>query len=142
MVVVSDLVDDIENIHPANKQDVGKRLAIFALADTYGQDMGMYKSPTYKSMKSEKNKINIAFNDAGEELKSNEKNLANFMIAGEDQHFYSAQARIKGNTVVVSSKQVDDPVAVRFCFDHESIPNVFNSAGLPVAPFRTDDWNK
>ncbi len=141
MVVVPDLVDDLSNIHPANKQDVGKRLANLALAETYHIDMGLYKSPTFKSMERNKNKLTISFNDAGDELKSTRKHPSGFLIAGADKEFLPAKAIIKGNKVVLTSKEVKDPVAVRFCFDDNSIPDIFNSAGLPVAPFRTDNWN-
>lgn len=142
MVVVSDLVDDIQNIHPANKLDVGKRLAGFALAEVYGKEIGEYKSPSYSSMTVEKNKIRLAFNHAGAGLRSASKKPVNFLIAGEDRQFVPAEVKIDGETVVVSSKNIKNPVAVRFCFDDVSMPDVFNSAGLPLAPFRTDNWNE
>jgi len=140
MVVISDLVDNIKDIHPKNKLDVGKRLAAYALTETYKQNMGEYKSPSYESMKIEKDKVRISFNHAAEGLRCTGKIPAKFMIAGVDQKFVPGTAKIEGNTVLVSSKQVKTPVAVRFCFDDSTMPDIFSNYGLPVTPFRTDKW--
>jgi len=140
MVVISDLVDDIKDIHPKNKLDVGKRLAVFALAETYKQNVGSYKSPTYESMKIEKKKIQLFFNNVPTRLECTGKSSVKFMIAGEDQKFVEASAKIEGNKIVVSSKLVKNPLAVRYCFDDISTPDVFTYEGLPLAPFRTDKW--
>ena len=140
MIVVSDLVDDIKDIHPKNKLDVGKRLAAYALAETYHQNVGAYKSPFYESMQVEKDKIRISFSNTLTGLKCTSKDPAKFLIAGADQKFVEAIAKIDGNTILVSSKLVKNPVAVRFCFDNTSIPDVFSNEGLPLAPFRTDQW--
>lgn len=140
MVVISDLVDDVKNIHPKNKLDVGKRLGLYALAETYKQNVGAYKSPMYKSMTVEKNKIQLSFDNVITGLKCTGKKPDKFLIAGADQKFVKATAKIKGNTIVVYSKQVKTPVAVRYCFDNTSTPDMFSDEGLPLAPFRTDDW--
>lgn len=140
MVVVSDLVDNIKDIHPRNKLDVGKRLANYALAETYKQNIGAYKSPSFESMKVEKDKVHINFNNAAAGLKSTGKTPVKFMIAGDDQKFVEATAKIEGNTVILSSKLVKTPVAARFCFDDTLMPDVFSAEGLPLAPFRTDKW--
>lgn len=140
MVVISDLIDDIKNIHPRNKLDVGNRLANYALTETYNKNVGAYKSPTYKSMQIEKNKIIITFNDVITGLNCTGKSSVNFMISGEDQKFVQARAKIDGKTIEVSSKKIKNPVAVRFCFDNTSIPDIFSSEGLPLAPFRSDKW--
>jgi sialate O-acetylesterase len=140
MVVISDLVDNIKDIHPKNKIDVGKRLAAYALAETYKQNVGEYKSPFYESMKIEKGKVRISFSNAAAGLKCTGKNPVKFMIAGDDQKFVEGTAKIEGNSVVVSSKLVKTPVAVRFCFDNTTMPDLFSINGLPVAPFRTDKW--
>jgi sialate O-acetylesterase len=140
MVVVSDLVDDINNIHPLNKKDVGKRLANFALAETYNQEVGAYRSPAYESMQVENNKIRLNFENVITGLKSTGKAPEQFMIAGHDRNFVPAIARIEKSTIVVSAKEVKNPVAVRFCFDDTSLPDVFSNEGLPLAPFRTDRW--
>ena len=140
MVVVSDLVDNIKDIHPQNKLDVGKRLANYALAETYKQNMGTYKSPSFQSMQVEKEKLRISFSNATTGLKSTGKTPVKFLISGEDQKFVPATAKIEGSTVILSSKLVKTPVAVRFCFDDTSMPDVFSTEGLPLAPFRTDKW--
>jgi len=140
MVVISDLVDDIKDIHPKNKLDVGKRLGRYALAETYKQNVGAYKSPMYKSMLVEKNKIQLSFSNIPTGLNCTEKKSGKFLIAGADQKFVKATAKIKGKIIVVSSKQVKTPVAVRYCFDNTSMPDIFSTEGLPLAPFRTDGW--
>ena len=140
MVVISDLVDDVKNIHPKNKLDVGKRLAAFALAENYKQNTGEYKSPAYESMKIEKDKVRLSFSNAAAGLKCTGKSPAKFMIAGDDQKFVEATAKIEGNEVIISSKLVKVPVAVRFCFDDATMPDVFSTGGLPLTPFRTDKW--
>jgi sialate O-acetylesterase len=140
MIVISDLVDDFNNVHPKNKIDVGKRLANYALAETYGQKVGAYKSPTFQSMEIIKNKIRISFNDVITGLVCKGEHPSNFQVAGEDGNFVPAKASIDGKTILVSSKLIKNPVAVHHCFDDASIPNVFSEEGLPLAPFRTDNW--
>ncbi len=139
MVVISDLVDDVTDIHPPNKLDVGKRLANWALAETYGLPVKAYKSPVYKSMKIEKNKIRIFFHNADQGLFCPDKKITHFRIAGDERKFVEAEAKIDGNTIVVSNKKIRQPVAVRFAFDNASIPNLYSKEGLPVSLFRTDN---
>jgi sialate O-acetylesterase len=140
MVVVSDLVDNIKDIHPKNKLDVGKRLASFALAETYKLDVGTFKSPAFQSMQVAGNEIRLSFENVLTGLKSTGKTPAQFLVAGADRKFVPASAKIDGKTILVSSKEIINPVAVRFCFDDTSMPDVFSSEGLPLAPFRTDNW--
>ena len=140
MVVISDLVDNIKDIHPKDKLNVGKRLANYALTQTYKQDVGAYKSPDYQSMVVEKGKIRMTFDNVLTGLKSTGKSPEKFLIAGEDQKFVPATAKIDGKSIILSSKEVKIPVAVRFCFDDTTMPDVFSSEGLPLAPFRTDKW--
>jgi len=140
MIVISDLVDNVKDIHPRNKIDVGKRLANFALAETYKQTIGAYKSPAYQSMQTEKDKLRVSFSNVLTGLKSTGKTPMQFLIAGGDQKFVPATAKIEGSTVILSSKLVKNPVAARFCFDDTSMPDVFSTEGLPLAPFRTDKW--
>jgi len=142
MVVISDLVDDVKNIHPLNKQDVGKRLANWAFAEVYGLPVKAYKSPFYKSMMIEKNKIRITFHNAGNGLFCPDKEITHFRIAGKDRQFVDAKAKIDGNTIVVYNKSIKEPVAVRFAFDNVSIPNLFSTEHLPVSLFRTDNWEE
>ncbi len=140
MVIITDLVDDIKNIHPKNKIPVGERLAKLALAETYKQDVGAYKSPTYKNMKVKDGKIQVFFNDVLTGLKYTDKSSTKFIIAGSDKKFVPAKAKIEGKTIVVYSDEIKELVAVRFCFDNTTLPDVFSNEGLPVAPFRTDKW--
>lgn len=141
MVVISDLVNNINDIHPQMKKEVALRLANYALAETYGKKIAAYKSPTYKEMKLEKNKIRIYFNDAdhGLMVKTN-KTPTEFYIAGEDKNFLPAMAKIEGSTVVVWNKGIKNPVAVRFGFTNAAMPDLFSKEGLPVNLFRTDYW--
>ncbi len=139
VVVISDLVDNVKDIHPQFKKPVGERLANLALSDTYGKTGIVYKSPLYKSMKVEKGKIRITFDNAPNGLISKGGEPTEFQIAGEDKKFYPAKAKIEGNTVVVSAKEVKNPVAVRFAWSNASIPNLFSKEGLPVPSFRTDN---
>lgn len=140
MVVITDLVDDINNIHPKHKKQVGYRLANRALAQTYGLKNIIYKNPSFDNMKIDKNKISINFKNTEGGLTSDGQPLTEFQIAGADQHFFKAYAIIKGNTVIVSSPEVKDPVAVRFAFSNAPQPHLFGKSRLPVIPFRTDDW--
>ncbi len=134
-------ISDIKDIHPRNKQDVGKRLALWALAKTYGKADLVYSGPLYKSMKVDGNKIRIAFEHVGGGLVSRDgKPLTWFTIAGEDKNFVEAKAEIDGESVVVSADAVANPVAVRFGWHQEAEPNLSNKAGLPASPFRTDTW--
>lgn len=139
MVVVSDHVDNVKDIHPVNKKPVGERLANIALAEVYGKKEIAYLTPLYKSMKIEKNKIQITFDNVTT-LVSRGGEPTEFMIAGDDKKFYPAKAKIEGNTVIVSAKEVKKPVAVRFAWSNGSISNLFSKEGLPVSVFRTDDW--
>ncbi len=140
MVVITDLVDNIKDIHPKDKLNVGKRLANYALTETYKQNIGAYKSPSFNSMQVEKDKVRLSFSDVLTGLKCTAKTPEKFLIAGDDQKFVPATAKIEGSTIVLSSKLVKTPAAVRFCFDDTSMPDVFSSEGLPLAPFRTDKW--
>jgi sialate O-acetylesterase len=141
MIVITDLVDNINDIHPKMKKEVGNRLANYALAETYGKKDIVYKGPFYRDMKIEKDKIRIYFDGADKGLMSKGDTLREFFIAGSDRNFINARARIDGNSVLVWSKDVKSPVAVRFAFRNGAIPNLFSKEGLPVNPFRTDDWD-
>jgi sialate O-acetylesterase len=142
MVVTTDLVDNIEDIHPRNKKDVGERLALWALAKTYAKPGVVYSGPLYDSMQVDGKQIRVKFQYA-DGLKSRDgKPLSWFQIAGADRNFVKAKAKIDSasGTVIVSSGEVKEPVAVRFAWDQEAMPNLVNGARLPAAPFRTDNW--
>lgn len=143
MVVCTDVVTDLRNIHPTNKQDVGKRLALWALARTYGCKDLEYSGPAFKSMKAQDGKIRLTFDHLGGGLVSRDGAPLNwFVIAGEDKRFVKAQAAIDGDSVVVSSPDVPNPKAVRLGWDERAQPNLMNKAGLPAWPFRTDRWTE
>ncbi len=141
MAVVTDLVDNIDDIHPQNKVDVGNRLALWALAKTYGKKDLVYSGPLYKSMKVDEGKIRLSFAHVGGGLKSRDgKALAQFEIAGDDGKFVAAEAVIDGKEVVVSAKSVEKPTQARFGWSNVANPNLSNKEGLPASPFRTKGW--
>ena len=127
------------NIHPKNKQDVGKRLALIALAKDYGQDV-VYSGPTYKSKTVTDGKVVLSFDDLGGGLVARGGTLKGFAVAGTDRKFVWADAKIVGKTIVVSSPKVKQPVAVRYAWADNPVCNLYNKAGLPASPFRTDTW--
>lgn len=132
-------IGDAADIHPKNKQEVGRRLALNALAKDYGQKVE-YSGPLYKSMKVENGKIRLTFTHVADGLEAKGDKLTGFAIAGEDRKFVWANAEIDGETVVVSSDQVPNPVAVRYAWANNPACNLYNKAGLPAGPFRTDTW--
>ena len=139
MAVTND-IGNLENIHPINKQEVGKRLALWALAKDYGVKNLAYSGPIYKTMEIKKNKITLAFDHADNGMIKKGKYLTDFTIAGVDQVFYKAKAKIVNNVVIVSAKNVKNPVALRFGFTDTAEPNLYNTEGLPASAFRTDSW--
>ena len=141
MAVTTDIVHNLGDIHPRNKRDVGNRLALWALAKTYGKKDLVYSGPLYKSMKVEGNKIRISFAHTGGGLKSrDDKPLSELQIAGADGKFVPAKATIDGKTVVVESEKVASPTQVRFGWHKTANPNLINKEGLPASPFRTKGW--
>ncbi len=141
MVVISDLVDDVKDIHPKNKKDVALRLANWALGETYQQNITGHKSPMFKKMEIKGDKATILFDNApnGFMIKGNGK-ATEFFIAGSDRNFLPAEVKLQKDRIIVSNKKIKEPVAVRFGFSNTAMPNLFSKEGLPVAPFRTDDW--
>ena len=134
-------VGDPDNVHPKDKEPVAQRLALIALAKTYGHKEE-YSGPVYTSMKIQGSAIRLRFTHADGGLVAKGGPLQWFQIAGADQHFVDAQAVIEGDSVVVKSGQVPAPVAVRYAWDNYPFGcNLHNAAGLPAAPFRTDDWD-
>jgi len=140
MIVTTDLVDNIADIHPRNKLDVGNRLARWALAKTYGKKDVVYSGPLYKSMKVEGKAIRVEFAHAAGGLRArDDAALSEFQIAGADGKFVDAEAKIDGNSVVVSSTAIAEPKHVRFGWHKLANPNLVNSEGLPASPFQTDN---
>ncbi|MDR0336907.1 MAG: sialate O-acetylesterase [Planctomycetaceae bacterium] len=134
-------IGEAKDIHPRNKQDVGYRLAILALKQDYGKDIP-HESPRYKSATFENGKATLKFDFAYDGLYSRGALPTGFAIAGEDKIFHWAVAEIiDKDTVVVSSPQVANPVAVRYGWADNPVVTLYNSAKLPLCPFRTDDWS-
>jgi|CXWL01.1.fsa_nt_gi sialate O-acetylesterase len=142
MVVTTDLVVNPKDIHPTNKQDVGKRLAALALNNLYGKQM-VCNGPSYKSMEVKGNEIILSFDNIGAGLFTPDKYgyIKGFEIAGADSVFYFAKAFIKDNNIILSSPNVSIPLAAHFGWMGDATEcNLFNKEGFPAVPFRTDEW--
>lgn len=141
MAVTTD-ISDIRDIHPRNKQEVGRRLALWALARFYGKSDLVYSGPIYESMEAEGSRVRVKFRYADGGLTARDgKPLNWFSLAGSDKKFVPATATIDGETVVVENASVSSPVAVRFGWNQIAEPNLANKSGLPASPFRTDNWS-
>jgi sialate O-acetylesterase len=139
VIVTTDLNDDIRNIHPPFKWEVGRRLALQALANTYSKKI-VFSGPMYERMRKADHKIILNFKYTGSGLVSHDgKPLDYFTIAGADGNFVKANAQIIGDEVIVSSPEVPSPIAVRFAWTEAAQPNFYNKDGLPAVPFRTDN---
>lgn len=141
MVVTTDLVPDTTDIHPPLKKAVGDRLAALALAKTYHKTGIAYASPMYKNMSIEGGRATIAFDNAEDGLMAKGNTISQLYVAGNDKIFYPAHASMSGNKLIVSADKVKQPVAVRFGFSNAAVGNLFSKSGLPVTPFRTDNWD-
>lgn len=140
MVVTTDLADDTSDIHPRNKKDVGLRLANLALANTYHLPVQGAMSPLFHRMDIKKGQVILGFEHAPDGLTQKGKAALGFLVAGNDKIFHPAQAKVVGNTIAVWSKEVKEPVAVRYAFTNTAVGNIFSKEGLPISPFRTDNW--
>lgn len=136
MTVITDY-GDARNLHPPQKEPVGQRLALAARAVAYGEKIE-YSGPLYDSHKISGNRVVLHFKHVGSGLLAKDGDLKGFVMAGADKKFVPAEARIDGDTVVVSSPQVAAPVAVRYGWAKVPDVNLFNKEGLPASPFRTD----
>jgi sialate O-acetylesterase len=137
MVVVNDIAS-LKDIHPRNKQEVGRRLALWALANTYSQSNVVYCGPTFKSMSIDGEKLSVAFDHIGAGLKSRDGQPVNWfeIIDAEHGGFVQADAQIDGATIMLSAPGVNHPVAMRFAWSMLAVPNLINSEGLPAGAFR------
>ncbi|MFM8471503.1 MAG: sialate O-acetylesterase [Limisphaerales bacterium] len=138
MAITIDIGEE-KDIHPKNKQDVGRRLAAWALGTVYGQKVAT-SGPlsTGHQVRGSEMVLSFKHTDGGLAAKGGE--LKGFVVAGADQQWKPATARIEGDTVIVSSADVKQPVAVRYAWENWPTCNLYNGAGLPASPFRTDDW--
>ena len=151
MAVIID-IGETGNIHPKNKQDVGARLAQWALSKEYGKGI-VASGPLYKSYAIEDGKIRVLFDNIGGGLIIGKKEglapiqtpskgkLERFAMTGVDKKWVWGNAVIDGADIVVSSPEIDNPVAVRYAYSGNPLgANLYNKEGLPASPFRTDDW--
>jgi sialate O-acetylesterase len=130
---------DPDNIHPRDKRVVGERLALCALAGTYGEKV-VSAGPTFASIETLPGALRLRFRNTDGGLVSRGAAPGEFSVAGADRRWYWAEARIEGDSVIVSSPRLRDPVAARYAWQSNPAASLFNGAGLPALPFRTDDW--
>jgi sialate O-acetylesterase len=128
-----------DNVHPIDKKEPGERLALCALAEHYGQKV-VYSGPTLKSVERLPGSIRLHFDHVDGGLISRGGDPGEFSIAGDDHKWYWASARIEGDTITVSSTSVPNPKEVRYAWQANPKATLFNGAGLPATPFRTDNW--
>ena len=143
-MVTSVDIGEEKNIHPAEKAIISKRLALWALSETYKMKGLPYKSPVYKSMEVKDSVAVISFDNVVNGLTTNGKTVDCFEVAGQDSIFYPAKLTIAQKQARIYSPKVKAPVAVRYNFRNFSPTSgfLYNTAGLPVVPFRTDSWKK
>ena len=139
MAVTMDIGNPAD-IHPRNKEDVGHRLALLALARTYGREGLVCIGPVYRTHSAVGGYVRLHLDEAHGGLVARGGPLTHFTIAGADRVFHPAEAVIEGDTIKVSSPEVPEPLAVRYAWGAADVPNLFNGAGLPASSFRTDDW--
>lgn len=133
-------IGDANDIHPRNKQEAGRRLALVARAKTYGESQLEYAGPTYRNYQIEGQQIRIFFDHAKGLRPADGNTVKGFAIAGSDHKWHWADAHIDGETVIVCCPDVQHPIAVRYAWHINPICNLQNAASLPAVPFRTDDW--
>ncbi len=138
MAVTLDIGNN-ENIHPANKKDVGERLALWALANDYDKNI-VFSGPLYKAMKITGSKIKLDFDFVGDGLLLTDKSETGFLIAGKNKKFTPAKVKLDGNSILVWSEKTEEPLAVRYAWSDTASATLFNKNSLPASSFRTDDW--
>jgi sialate O-acetylesterase len=132
-------IGDAADIHPKNKREVGRRLALSALSNTYGKPV-CGSGPWFRSITVEDGRIRIRFDHADGGLRMRGETDRSFAVAGENRQFAWARAEIDGDCIIVSSPEVTQPVAVRYAWDTNPQACLYNGSGLPAVPFRSDDW--
>ncbi|WP_338877381.1 sialate O-acetylesterase (plasmid) [Spirosoma sp. SC4-14] len=135
-------IGDSTNIHPVNKQEVGRRLALAARRVAYNEAEVVSSGPVFKSMTVEGRQVRVTFNEVGTGLTIRDKYgyVRGFSVAGPDHIFHWAKGTLNGNELLLNSEQVPNPVAVRYNWGNTPDGNLYNREGLPAVPFRTDDW--
>jgi sialate O-acetylesterase len=132
-------IGEPHDIHPKNKQEVGRRLALAAEGIAYGRKIE-YRGPTFKSLRADQGTLRLLFTHVAGGLVVRGQSLMGFEIAGQDQQFFPAEAKVVGSEVVLSSSRVPKPAAARYAWANDPKCNLYNKVGLPAPPFRTDDW--
>lgn len=139
MVNVSDLVEDVKDIHPRDKKGIASRLSNLALDDNYHKYVGCYESPIYKSFTCKENRIIISFESKMKGLKIGDKDIKGLYMAGKDKIWNKATAYIDKEKLVIPIEGIEEPVSIRYCFSDDGIGNLLSLDGVPVAPFRIDN---
>lgn len=137
IVYITDLVDNLSDIHPPYKWEVGRRLALIALKNDYNKKV-VSSGPVFKGMKVKNGKASLSFTNADGLKSIDGKPLTWFTIEGGDGKFIPATTEIAGNRIILSAEGITKPVNIRFAWNETAMPNLFNAAGLPAVPFRTD----
>ena len=132
-------IGESHNIHPRNKQEVGRRLALAAEGIAYGRKVE-YMGPSFRSFHADGGTLRVRFTHVDGGLVVRGPHLVGFEIAGQDQQFFPAEAKVEGTEVLLTSSRVSNPVAARYAWANDPKCNLYNSVGLPAPPFRTDDW--
>jgi len=141
MVVTTDLMDNLKDIHPSYKWTVGRRLALQVLHNEYDKKELVCNSPQFKSMKRKGNKLVVSFTNTGSGFQSSDgKELTWFSVAGDNKNFVPANATIAGNKLIVEAEGVRKPKFIRFAWHETAMPNLINKEGLPCISFRTDNF--
>jgi sialate O-acetylesterase len=133
--------EDVSNIHPLNKQLAGHRLYLAAMANVYGDRQLVASGPVYKSVQFEGNQAIVTFDNIGSGLTVKDGGeLKGFALAGSERKFFWAKGEIQGERVILTSKDVNQPIAIRYAWANNPIGNLYNKEGLPAFPFRSDNW--
>jgi sialate O-acetylesterase len=132
--------ENVRNIHPPNKPLVARRLFLTALANVYGREGVVWSGPLYRSAEFNGGEVVIHYDHVGGGLTAHGDELRGFALAGPDRVFHWAEAEIRGDAVVLTSDEVDAPISSRYGWANNPIGNLYNEAGLPAFPFRTDHW--
>ena len=140
MVVVTDLIDSVGNIHPSHKREVGNRLANWALSETYRRPKIFYKHPEFKGTRVRDNSLVVSFNNASNGFQVKDKVITGFYISGAAENWQPADAKIEKGKIVLSNKDIKQPLYIRYGFSNTMVGSVFSAEGLPLIPFRTDTW--
>lgn len=140
MAVITDLIDSVTNIHPSHKREVGNRLANWALAETYHRPKIQYKNPEYKSAKIKDGSIIVSFSNVPNGFQIKDGVVAGFYISGASENWQPAEGKVEKGKIVLFNKEIKQPLNIRYCFGNTAAGTVFSAEGLPLTPFRTDNW--